>query len=211
MRLAVTAKDDVRELVRLLDLDALRARRLAKIVAGCGLGNDLRDLGTFATGDARRGIRGLGAASDDPGGGGPGMARVFDIAREDGQPGSGLAAAAAGAGIDPSTVTAAFEPQCTIDQAADIARRPLAGDSLAAQEQDMVRSAQWLAACSTERALICAIAAGGILGRHVWDGSLDIGAAMAANTWDCYPSLDFDQPPASSCHQLVNRVSGGTR
>jgi hypothetical protein len=207
----VATEDDARELVCLLDLDALRARRLAKVVAGCSLGRDLRDIGALASGDAGRGIRGLGTAWDDPDGGGPGLARVFDIASEDVRPGSGLAAAAASAGIDPSTVTTAFESQCMIDQAAGLARRPPARGSSVPQEQDMVRSAQWLAACSTERALICAIAAGRILGRHVWEGSLDIGAAMAENTWDCYPSLDFDQLPGSSCHDPVSRVTGGTR
>jgi len=209
--MAIT-EGDVPELVRLLDLDALRARRLAKVVAGCRLGRDLRDLGVFASGDAGRGIGGLGAAWDDPEGGNPGLARVLDIAGEDVQPGCDMAAAAAGAGIDSSTVTIAFELQRTIDETAGMARQPPAGDSLATQaEGGMVRSARWLAACSTERALICAVTAGRMLGRHVWEGSLDIGAVMAANTWDCYPSLDFAQRSAGGPQDLVSRVTGGTR
>jgi len=209
---AAATEGDVPELVRLLDLDALRARRLAKIVTGCRLGRDLHDMGAFVTGDAGRGLLGLAAAWDDPEGGNPGLARVLDIASEDVQPGSGLAAAAASAGIDPSTMTTAFEPQRTIGQAAGMARRPPAGDSLATQaEGGMVRSAQWLAAGSTERALICAVTAGRMLGRHVWEGSLDIGAVMAANAWDCYPLLDFDQRSAGGPQDLVSRVTGGTR
>jgi len=166
----------------------------------------------FASGDAGGGIGGLGAAWDDPERVNPGLARVFDIAGEDVQPGRDMAAAAAGAGIDPSTVTTAFEPQRTIDETAGRARQPPAGDSLATQaEGGMVRSARWLAACSTERALICAVTAGRMLGRHVWEGSLDIGAVMAANTWDCYPSLDFAQRSAGGPQDLVSRVTGGTR
>jgi len=196
---AVTAAagDGARELVRLFDLDAMRARRLAKVVAGCGLAHDLQAMQAFAAGDVGRGIRGLAAAWASPDVGGPGLARAFDILGEHEHIDDELAGAAAHAGIDLPTVTLAFEPQRVTDAMGSVARG-LADRDPATQERDAVRAVEWLAACSTEAALIGALTGGHMLGHHTWQGSLNISVAMAANAWDCYASLDLDLASAPS-------------
>jgi hypothetical protein len=201
--------DEVRELVRMLDLDVLRARRLAKVVAGCSLARDLHAMDAFALGEVGRGIRGLAAVWRAGDGNDAGLARIFDIAGEHAQPESELAVAAASARIDSSTVRWAFAPQRTINALAGIARGQLAGENTAGQEPDIIRSAEWLGACSTERALVCALTAGRMLDRHTWEGLLDIGEAMAANTWDCFGSLDFDRRQSGSSQDSASTVTGG--
>jgi len=198
------AGDEVRDLVRMFDLDVLRARRLAKVVAGCSLARDLHAFDALAVGDVGRGIRGLAAVWGADDGDNPGLARVFDIADEHAQSQGDLAVASARVGVSASTVRWAFAPQHTIDAMAGIARGQRAGENAACEnpvgrEPDMIRSVDWLGACSTERALVCAITAGRMLDRHIWEGPPDIGKAMAVNAWDCFRSLDFDQPqPGSS-------------
>lgn len=192
---AAVSSDQREELVSLFDLDALRARRLAKIVAGCFLARDLCGMGALAVGETGRGIRGLAAAwGCSEGSSSPGLARTFDVADENTPCGGDLLKASADIGIAPSAALRAFEQQKAIGATADIAGEQASSENLPAGEQDSVRSAERLAACSTERALICAIIAGRMLGRHTWNGLLNTGEAMAANAWDCYPAQDFDQP-----------------
>lgn len=202
---------EVPELVRLIDLDALRARRLAKVVAGYCLAGDLRQIGSLAAGDIGRGIRGLADAWDAPNEIRPGLAQVLDLGGRDGYP--DLATVAADAGILAGSVARAFEPQPVVGAMASGAAGQAASENLGARgaKEDRERRAQWLAACATERALVCAVTAGRMLGRHTWDQALDIGAAMAANAWDCYALLDLDRPGVSGGNGQAGGVSGGAR
>lgn len=202
---------EVPELVRLIDLDALRARRLAKVVAGCCLAGDLRRVGGCAAGDVGRGLRGLADAWDASDEVHRGLAQVFDLGGREGYP--DLAAAAAGAGVLGASVVRAFEPQSRIGAMASGAAGQAASGEPGTEgaKEDRERCAQWLAACATERALVCAVAAGRMLGRHTWDKTLDIGAAMAANAWDCYALLDLDRPGVSGAGGRAGGVSGGAR
>lgn len=202
---------EVPELVRLIDLDALRARRLAKVVAGYCLAGDLQRIGSLAAGDAGRGVRGLADAWAAPGESRPGLTQVFDLGGRDGY--LDLAAVAADAGILAGSVARAFEPQPVIGVMASGAAGQAASENLGASgaEEDRERCAQWLAACATERALVCAVTAGRMLGRHTWDQALDIGAAMAANAWDCYSLLNLDRLGVGGGSGRADGVSGGAR
>jgi hypothetical protein len=39
--------------------------------------------------------------------------------------------------------------------------------------------------------LIAALIAARSLERYTWEGTLDVGAALAANAGDCFPTLEF--------------------
>jgi len=207
--------EEMQELVRLFDLDALRARRLAKVVAGYCLARDLHQMTVLAAGEAGRGIRGLADAWDAPGEDRPGLAQVLELGRQGGD-GQDLVAVSDSAGVGVATVARAFEPRSKVEAVAAGARRrsgsdaPLPDDP-EGRERDGAWCAEWLAACSVERALVCAVTAGRRLDRHTWDGALDIGAAMAANAWDCFASQDLDRSDDGSRGDRVRDVTRGTR
>lgn len=189
-----TAPQDLAELVRLFDLDAMRARRLATIVAGHHLADDLHAMETATEHpDIGRGIRAL-AADWGTGNGTHGMALMFDTA-DDLPDAHELADAAHAAGIDTETVQRAFQPQHTIDVLFECARDTLAPGSspplITDQPTMRTRAGEWLGACATERALISALIAARHLDRYTWDGTFDIAAVLAANVWDCFPTQDF--------------------
>jgi hypothetical protein len=197
---AAMAAGQVPELVRMLDLDILRARRLAKIVAGYPLARDLRALGNWA--DGGPGIRALDSrigAGDD---GNRHVASVVDL---DGGRGS-LEAELCGLSelVPPAvqTATAAFAPQQLVEAVAasawsqSSAAAPAAGQETG-RGPELSQPAEWLAACATERALICAVTVGCVLGRLTWHEPLDVGAVMTANAWDCFGSLLSDQVPVA--------------
>lgn len=209
-----TTADETAELVRTFDLDVLRARRLAKIVAACSFASALHDIDTFAVCDVGRGIRGLAAAWEHAGGDDAGLARIIDIADIHAPAQSDLAVAAASVGIAPSTAIRAFASRHMINAIAATAKaeptsEKAVKEELAGQEQDIARSTEWLGAYATERSLICAITAGRMLERHTWDGPLNIGEVMAANTWDCFAALDVDEGIAGMVTDPADRVTRG--
>jgi hypothetical protein len=191
---AVT-EDETEELVRLLDLDAMRARRLAKIVAGYRLAEDLRRIEALADDEVGRGIRSLASAVEAPFPQNPGFARAFDIKNDQVGCGGDLAAASVTVGVAIATARRAFESQQTIDAVVGNVHGLAVAGSRMTSESEINRSLEWLAACATERALICALTAGRSLGRYTWEDTLDISAAMAANAWDCFSSQDFTGRP----------------
>jgi len=110
---AVTAagEDEAAELVRCVDLDLLRARRMARVLAGFGLASDLPEIASWTAAGAGRGIRALVAAGQPGGDADPRLARVLDVARVYGAAGGDLAGAAVRAGVTPWTVGTGFAPQ----------------------------------------------------------------------------------------------------
>lgn len=93
-------------------------------------------------------------------------------------------------GVDCRTVTIAFVPERVIGGITSEVRTRATCKGASA-DRDVSQSAEWLAAWSTERALVCALIAGRLLDSYTWDGLLDVAEAMAANAWDCYPSQGF--------------------
>jgi hypothetical protein len=160
-RAAVTVTlDEHDQLVRLFDLEVLRARRLAKIIAGYHLADDLAAVCAISQ-QCGRGIQGLRdwwAAHDDSS---AGLARRFDLGREETSASVGLAAVARVSGI-------AFPAE-------HLAEEP---------------TAKRLAATATERALLCALVAGRSLGQAFWEGYLDCDAIVAANAEQCLKPVD---------------------
>ena len=176
----VATDDQMEELVRVLDLDILRARRLAKIITGHSLARDLHAIAELASPGAGRGIRGLQAVlrASDPAS--PGMARVANIPSGQGSFAADIAVLPASGHIASPTVSWAYAAQHTIDSMAATAQSPQSPGRAAGA------AARWLAACATERALVCAVTAGRMLDRLTWDELLDIAEAMAANAWDSF-------------------------
>lgn len=113
--------------------------------------------------------------------------------------GGELAEAATASDLNIETVRRAFQPQQMLDRLFDAACGTVAPGStpwLVAEHALInglvtTRAAEWLAACSTERALVSALVAARHLDRYTWEGSLDMSAALAANVWDCFPSQEF--------------------
>jgi hypothetical protein len=213
---AVTAaaSDQPGDLVRVFDLDILRARRLAKIVAGYSLERDLQALSGLASSEAGRGIRGMEAGITAGDARRQGMARVVDIAVGHGSLETDIAAVLADARIDFSSVRWAFVPQGEIDSmaaaaSAEESAAPEVKQSAGSSAPDGIRPAEWLAACATERALVCAATVGRMLDRLSWDEPLDISAAMAANAWDCFASLDVGRSQAGAGRLAVASETGG--
>jgi hypothetical protein len=188
---------DLPTLVRLFDLDTMRARRLAKIIAGHRLIDDLYAAQAIADGDVGRGLRSLidawpSETGDDADMGGGRLALMFDVATvtQDGE----LADAAADADLKVQSVHRAFEPQRTLDVLFEtLDNQDLPGSPVLACEQDQMinQAEQWLGLCATERALISALIAGRLLDRYTWHDALDIGAALAAGAQDCFPTQEF--------------------
>jgi hypothetical protein len=199
---AVSAINDERlpELVRMYDLDAMRARRLARIVTGHRLADDLFAVEATTDGDATG--RGIRALADDWNTTGrspqPGMALMFDTAY-DLLEGGELADVAAASAIDPETIQRAFQPQRTLDLLVEAAGGIILEDSSSRliAERELIngivatRAAEGLAAYSTERALISALVTARHLERYTWQGDLDIGSVLATNVWDCFTSQEF--------------------
>ncbi|WP_433145197.1 hypothetical protein ACQPZ8_01655 [Actinomadura nitritigenes] len=203
---AALAPDETAELVRLADLDLLRARRLAQVLAGHCLELDLNVLQAATTtartgapqGDTEfgRGLRAL--AAEWPGRGGRGRSETFyfdlghDLAPEmtHGPGGHGSERAehlwrhAKAAGLRLGGTSRAAEPQYTLDTIVDRAD---------AWEASQERLKEWLAACATEHALVCALVAARHLGLYAWDGELDVAAALATNVGDCFPTQQFQE------------------
>lgn len=136
------------------DLDILRARRLAKIVAGYSLERDLQALSGLASSEAGRGIRGMeeGMATGD--GGRQGMAHVVDIAIGHGSLEADIAAVLADTSIASSSARWAFASQAEIDSMAATANAedsapPEVRQSAGSSAPGGIRPAEWLAACAT--------------------------------------------------------------
>ncbi|GAB3275289.1 hypothetical protein GCM10027589_00320 [Actinocorallia lasiicapitis] len=201
---AVTAVADAElpALLELFELDASRARRLARIVAAHQLGDALHAIVTLApTSGASRGTRAL-AHAWDTGENGPSMAELAEAT----PPGTALIDAAAAAGIPPVSVQRAFEPQDTFDELLAEARGPnLPGLALDGDDGRRTRTrrqiSEWFGASATESALVAGLTALHRLGRYRWNGPLHIGHAMNTNLSDCFPTQTFGStfttPPQS--------------
>ena len=183
---SATREHDLAELVRLYDLDAMRARRLAKIVTGHRLADDLFAVDAMTENNSiGRGIRSLADAWHNSGRSQTaGMARIFDTADECTERGELADAAVASKLAEP--IKWAFRTQQTInrffDAACGLSTWPVA---------EQVHALEWLAVCSIERALINALIAARHLDRYTWEGTFGIGAALASNIWDCFTSQEF--------------------
>lgn len=201
--LAATTDGQARGMGPAIDLDLLRARRLAKIVAGCSLEHDLQAMAALAVSGAGRGIHGLQAAIAGEDTSNPGMARVIDIASGYGFSWREMAAPPESVPIVSSTVRWASAPQSAIEAVAALAFGHHSGTGADAENAVLPAPAvigpvQWLSACATERALICAVLAGKMADRVTWKGLLDISDALAANAGDCFSSLNFGQIEADA-------------
>lgn len=153
-------------LLHLFDLDAMRARRLAKIVAGWRLADDLAIMRAHAGGETGRGIQGLAEAWVDQKHANSALAQMCDVAFDQAEPAGDLATVVARSRIDIS----AFPGACEFPSRMNVS------------------SAAW----STTRALMYGLIAGRTLNRFSWQGSLNVGAAMEANAGDCFHALDFE-------------------
>jgi hypothetical protein len=196
---AITTAGQVSELVRMLDLDILRASRLAKIVSGYSLPGEVREL--MMQPGAGRGIRSL-ASGISAGGGGGAAARVVDIDSGRGSLSAELAAMSGTIPLAARSVQRAFAPRLLIEAMAASACRhrrgaPLIDEHEARCEPNVAGPAEWLAACATERALVCGVSAGRLSDQLTWHEPLDIGAAMTASAWDCFSSAGSDRVPAA--------------
>lgn len=147
-------------LLHLFDLDAMRARRLAKIVAGWRLADDLAVMHAHAGQAGARGMQGLAASWIDRKRADSGLAQLCDVADNCAVPASDVATLATELGIDISAVREACESP----------------DRLG------VSPTAW----ATTRALMYGLIAGRILNRFYWQGNLDVGTAMEANAGDCF-------------------------
>lgn len=156
---------DLGHLLQLFDLDAMRARRLAKIVAGWRLADDLAVMHAHAGGEAVRGMRGLAESWVDRKHANSALAQMCDVAYDQALPAEDLATAATRNDIDISAIRGACEPPSC---------------------QDM-STAAW----STTRALMYGLIAGRTLNRFSWQGDLNVGAAIEANAGDCFTTQDF--------------------
>lgn len=151
-----TTADEHDQLVRLFDLEVLRARRLARIIAGCRLADDLAAVSAISN-QPGRGIQGLSdrwAGHDDES---TGLAHAFDLGGERAYAADDLATVARANGITLPVGNLAGEPLC-----------------------------KRLATAATERALLCALVAGRSLSEATWEGVLEIEEVIAANAWDCF-------------------------
>jgi hypothetical protein len=166
-RAVTTGTDAEREQMSgLFDLDALRARRLAKIVAGWCLADDLAVMqAQWSSGEAGRGTYGLADAWASRDQRNPALARMCDVADHRPAPEAGLATMAANSDLDISAIPNIGE---------------LPGSQQAA-----------LAARVTAQALVCALLAGKILDRITWEGPLDVCAVLAASSGDCFTPADY--------------------
>jgi hypothetical protein len=153
---AAITPDERDHMVRLFDLEVLRARRLAKIIAGYHLADELAGVCAISQ-QHGRGIQGLRDWWEGHDDGSAGLARTFDLAQEETSARVGLATVAQASGIALPAEHPAEEP-----------------------------TAKRLAAVATERALLCALVAGRSLGQAFWEGCLDCDAVIAANAWDCF-------------------------
>ncbi|MEO3853762.1 hypothetical protein [Acrocarpospora sp. B8E8] len=182
---------DIPALLKLLELDASRARRLARIVTGHQLADAFHTIVAVASdAGAYRGIRAL-AYAWMIGENGPGMANLAEATTSEGD----VAEAAAVAGISPGSVQRAFEPQETLDLLLAKSHIPdtpgLSDEARAADGEVLRQTSQWFGACATESALITGLTALHRVGHYRWDSPLDIGEAMDANLGDCFPTQTF--------------------
>lgn len=163
---AVTIESDadLGMFLEVFDLDAMRARRLAKVVAGWRLAEDLALLSAHSGRAVHRGIQSLAESWRDQPHRNPALGEMCDVACG-GTVATDLATVAASNGIDIS---------------------PVGG---ACQSLDFPNTSS--AARSTSRALIYALIAGRILDRFTWDSPLDVEAIIAANAGDCFSAQDL--------------------
>jgi hypothetical protein len=165
---AVTTGTDAErgQMLGLFDLDALRGRRLAKIVAGWCLADALAVVQAQPrSGEAGRGVHGLADSWASRDQRNPELAQMCEIADHRPDQQADLAATAASSDLDIAAVPSIGEPP----------PRPQAA----------------LAAWVTARAVVSALIAGRALHRFTWQGRLDVGAALAANSGDCFTPADF--------------------
>jgi hypothetical protein len=162
---SIDTNAELSPLLQVFDMDVMRARRLAKIVAGWRLAEDLAVMRTHSVQQVGRGIQGLVESWSDRGHSNLALAQMCDVAYDQPVAAADLATVAISYGIDISAVREVCEPPDRLSMS--------------------------LAAWSTIRALICALIAGRALSRFTWQGSLDIGVAVAANAGDCLTSPDL--------------------
>jgi hypothetical protein len=169
---AIEATAELKNLLHLFDLDAMRARRLAKIVAGWRLGNELDTMQGLAATETYRGIQSLAESWLNRRKTSRALAQMCDVADDQIESTIDLATAATRKEIDVS----GFNQACTMPNNLHMSMFP--------------KTMEWLTARSTANALICALIAGHILDRFTWDGLLDIGATLTANAGDCFGFLN---------------------
>jgi hypothetical protein len=161
----INASAELGHLLRRFDLDAMRARHLAKIVAGWRLADALAVMHAHAGREADRGVQGLAESWVDRKHANSALAQMWDLAYDQAMPTRDLATAATESCIDISAVRGACESPSHLDMSPTV----------------------W----STTRALICALIAGRALNRFSWQGTLDVGAAIEANAGDCFYGREF--------------------
>jgi hypothetical protein len=162
---AIDAHAEMGQMLRIFDLDAMRARRLAKVVAGWRLADDLAVMHAHAGREADRGIQALTESWIDRIHSSSTLAQMFDIACDPAELTDDLAMVATKSRIDISAVRAVCE----------------------SPGHRNISSAAW----STIRALIYGLIAGRVLNRLSWHDELDVGAAIEANAGDCLAAQDF--------------------
>ncbi|MDL4770703.1 hypothetical protein [Actinomadura xylanilytica] len=192
--LAALTPDETAELVRLADLDLLRARRLAQFLIGYGLLPDLDVLRAASTavrpdaprGDNEfgRGVHALIAEWPHRSGRLRGETTFVDAAHD--LPGDGLSSTdtehlqrqAKAAGLTLGYFSRTIKPHLTLD-------------TLTGQCGHRRVTLEWLAVCAVERALASALIAARHLGLYEWPQDLDVGVVLETNAGDCFPTQRF--------------------
>jgi len=158
--ITIDTKVELGHLLRIFDLDVMRARRLAKIVSGWRLADDLAAMHAHVGREADRGIQGLAESWIDQRHANSALAQMCDVAYDYAEPTDDLATTATKSRIDISAVRRVCEHPSRLNMSP--------------------------AAWSTTRALIYGLIAGRTLNRFSWQGSLNVAAAIEANAGDCF-------------------------
>jgi hypothetical protein len=172
---AVSAADteEIRELVRLADLDLMQARRHARFLAGHQPPAQLRALREAAPGMVTRGLDAVEADWANRQVRERGAATLIDIGANVGNGTGDLSDACHDASVEASPASLTGH----------VALGGAAGDAVTAEH---------MAATAAERALVIALLCARHLDRYRWDGVLGTARVMAATTWDLFPHVTWD-------------------
>ncbi len=167
---SVRSEADLPALVGLADLELMRARSQAEVLAGEALPGELAALRRLVPGRLTRGLSAVQVAWPNRAAVGRGLARMIDTSpdlpggmRTDGLKVAGIVNAA------PSGGTCGTRP----------------GGPATPGDEELV------AAEGAGQALLIALAGARHLGRYEWAGRLRVAALMRAAGWDCFPGVTW--------------------
>lgn len=170
--LVIERPDDVEDLVEIINLDLLQARRHAAILAGHSLADDLYGLAA-ASKVTPRGITAVEQVWHDRDVPHRAVAQRIDTAHDGATADADLRQVCINAGIAPGTAACGLALQSVIN------------DHYTRLDQG--QTVEWFGAAATEKALIIAMVAGQTAGRCIWSAPADIGASLTVHAWDSFP------------------------